>query len=58
MRSLDMKTNEINPNLHKTLPQTSSDDNNNPWEHDTSRQERDHVIYNDELDTVPDLELD
>ena len=53
-----MKTNEINPNLHKTLSQTSSDDNNNPWEHDTSRQERDHVIYNDELDTVPDLELD
>lgn len=53
-----MKTNEINPNLHKTLPQTSSDDSNNPWEHDTSRQERDHIVYNDELDTVPDLELD
>lgn len=36
----------------------NSDNNNNPWEHDTSRQERDHIIYNDELDTVSDLELD
>ena len=54
-----MKTNITNPILHKPLPQTSSsDDNNAPWEHDTSRQERDHVISDEEVDTELDLELD
>ena len=41
----------------KPLPQaSSSDDNNAPWEHDTTRQERDHVIIDEELDTELDLD--
>ena len=40
----------------KPLPQaSSSDDNNAPWEHDTTRQERDHVIIDEKLDTELDL---
>ena len=41
----------------KPLPQaSSSDDNNAPWEHDTTRQERDHVIIDEKLDTELDLD--
>lgn len=40
-----MKINIPNTVPSKPLPQaSSSDDNNAPWEHDTTRQERDHVI--------------
>ena len=35
---------------------SSSDDNNAPWEHDTTRQERDHVIIDEKLDTELDLD--
>lgn len=54
-----MKINISTTTVHKPLPpNSSSDDNNNPWEHDTSRQERDHIISNEEFDTELDLELD
>ena len=35
---------------------SSSDDNIAPWEHDTTRQERDHVIIDEKLDTELDLD--
>ncbi len=43
-----MKINISNTVPSKPLPQaSSSDDNNAPWEHDTTRQERDHVIIDE-----------
>ena len=52
-----MKINIPNTVPLKPLPQaSSSDDNNAPWEHDTTRQERDHVIIDEELDTGLDLD--
>ena len=51
-----MKINIPNTVPSKPLPQaSSSDDNNAPWEHDTTRQERDHVIIDEKLDTELDL---
>ena len=52
-----MKINIPNTVPSKPFPQaSSSDDNTAPWEHDTSRQERYHVIIVEKLDT--DLDLD
>ena len=53
-----MKINIPNTVPSKPLPLVSSsdDDNNAPWEHDTTRQERDHVIIDEELDTELDLD--
>ncbi len=34
---------------------TTSDDNNSAWEHDTTRQERDHL---EEIETDNDLDME
>ena len=48
-----MKINIPNTVPSKPLPQaSSSDDNNAPWEHDTTRQERDHVIIEYPYSTI------
>ena len=51
-----MKINIPNTVPSKPLPQaSSSDDNNAPWEHDTTRQERDHVIIDGKRQITPRL---
>ncbi len=43
----------------KPLPQaSSSDDDNSPWEHGTTRPERDNVTIIEELDTDTEHDLE